>query len=108
MGLQEPATDELVRGPLDAFTTEALQLLLSPEMPFRQSERNQREQERFHSLPLLVRVALLLAGEWQGERAAGAHPREGGASGLRLRPSCSRCGRLPLALDHLLVSYIHG
>ena len=82
--------------------------LLSPEMPFRQSQRNQREQERFHGLPLLVRVALLLAGVWQGERAVGAHPREVWAWGLRLRPCCSRYGRLPLALDHLLLSYIHG
>jgi len=32
----------------------------------------------------------------------GAHPREGGAKGLRLRPFCSLSGRTPLALDHLL------
>ena len=34
----------------------------------------------------------------------GAHPREGGAWGLRFRPCCSRCGRTPLALDHLIIT----
>ena len=31
----------------------------------------------------------------------GAHPREGGAKGLRFCPVCSRLDVLPLALDHL-------